>query len=77
MTVEYILSIIERIIQSNDDFSFDSNMSLTINIIEAPIGGGTPRNKVSKTRIVNWDEWYKRHCGHGGCFIRIKNRDKL
>jgi len=41
------------------------------------MGGVAPRNKASKTRIVNWDAWYKRHCRHGGCFIQIKNQDKL
>jgi len=73
MTTDYILSIIERILQSNEDFSFDERLGLTVIIVEAPMGGGTSRHKVSKTHIMNWDEWFQRHCGHGGCFIQVPN----
>lgn len=70
MTAEYVMGILEKVVQSNEDFAFDENIHLTVVIVEALRGGGN-RNKVSKTRIVNWDEWFTRHCGHGGCFIQV------
>jgi len=71
MTADHVLSIIEKIIQSNEEFSFDERLSLTILTVNAPMGAGTPRHTIAKTRLVNWDDWFKRHCGHGGCFIQV------
>jgi len=65
-----VLSVMERIQQSKESFKFDESMVMKLVIVEMPQGGKGP-HEASNTRIVNWDEWYKKHCGHGGCFLKV------
>jgi len=68
---EKILSVIERIQQSNQEFDFDQNMRMKLVIVKKPRGGEKSRYEGSTTRIVNWDDWDKKHSGHGGCFVQV------
>jgi len=70
MNADKILSVIERIQQSNEEFDFDENVRLKLVIVKNSRGGKHVW-EATTTRIVNWDEWYKKHCGHGGCFIQV------
>jgi len=70
MSGDKVLSVIERIQQSKESFKFDESMIMKLVIVEMPQGGMHPY-EASNTRIVNWDEWYKKHCGHGGCFLQV------
>jgi len=70
MCAEKILSVIERIQQSNQEFDFDQNMRMKLVIVKNP-RGGKGHNEATTTKIVNWDDWYRKHCGHGGCFVQV------
>jgi len=70
MSGDKALSVMERIQQSKESFKFDVSMVMKLVIVEMPQGGMHP-NEDSNTRIVNWDEWYKKHCGHCGCFLQV------
>jgi len=70
MSGDKVLSAMERIQQSKESFKFNESMVMKLVIVEMP-QGGKGNNEASNTRIVNWDEWYKKHCGHGGCFLQV------
>jgi len=75
MSGDRILSVMERIQQSKENFQFDQAMTMKLVIVEMP-KGGKGNNEGSNTRIVNWDAWYKKHCGHGGCFLQVLDETK-
>ncbi len=68
LTADTILSEIERVIQSNEDFILDEGLKLEITHVDMPEGGAGKRCK-----YVNTDQFLvdKR------CIIRIQNEDDL
>jgi len=65
LSAEKILSVIERIQQSNPEFQFDEDIRLKLVIVNNS-RGGKHAWEATTTRIVNWDTWFAKHCGHGG-----------
>uniref|UniRef100_A0A915I0Z3 Uncharacterized protein n=1 Tax=Romanomermis culicivorax TaxID=13658 RepID=A0A915I0Z3_ROMCU len=39
--------------------------------------GGKGQHEAAPNRIINWQQWFQKQCGHGGCFLQIKNEDNL
>jgi len=74
MTVDMILSVVERVQQSNKSFGFDNHMTMKLVVVRNPRGAG-PTFDRSTTRIVNWAEWKRRHTGHCGCFVQVPSQN--
>jgi len=76
INADRVMSIVERIVQSNEKFGFDNDILIKVVIIELPFGGGMcSRVEESRTRLINFKKWFNHHCGHGGCFVRIGSID--
>ena len=74
LSVEKLLRIIERTLQSNDDFRLDDEVTIIITRIRTPVGSGPSR----KEHRGNFKQWMKAKSGpHGGCFLHVKNEDEL
>jgi hypothetical protein len=71
MTVDNILSVIERVNQSKRTLNFDENITIRAVIVHQPQGCGGRRMK--RGRVVNIDEFIAAHSGRGGCFIKVEN----
>uniref|UniRef100_A0A915IVB3 Uncharacterized protein n=1 Tax=Romanomermis culicivorax TaxID=13658 RepID=A0A915IVB3_ROMCU len=76
VNADRILAIAERVQESNQEFRFDEDMHFKVVIVNRIEGGKGP-SEAATTRIINWQQWFQRHCGHGGCFLQIKNDDNL
>ena len=76
LSSEKILNTVEQIHQSNQDVSFDGRMQVKITRIQAPKKGKGYEHWCREHR-VHWTRWFDKHCGHGGCFIKVKNKDEL
>jgi len=74
MTVDRILSVVERIQQSKKSFDFDNHMTMKLVVARNPQGAGRGCWERTATRIVNWAEWKRRHTGHGGCFVQVNHK---
>ena len=70
LTALRILMEIKRRQQSKKNLKFDSGLRLTFQRIHLPTGG-RPAQKVA-----DWQVWFDKHCGHGGCFLKIQNQDQ-
>ena len=71
LTAEKILLLVKKIQQSKRDLNFDSGLRITLTRIRMPKGGRPA------PPAADWDAWFKKHSGHGGCFVQIKNQDNL
>ena len=68
-----VVHLIEKLIQSGVDITFDESLEILFTIIRAPNGQGNRKRKYKN----DWGGWKAAHTGHGSCFIRIQNKDNL
>ena len=73
MTIDKVLSVMERVQQSKREFEFSEAMIVKVVAVKNPSGGGKT-TATSQHKIVNFNEWFTAHSGHGGCFIQVKNK---
>ncbi len=66
-TPERILATLQKLIQSGEDLEIDSEWQLVFTTVRATRGGRPAERK------WNHRKWMEKHCGHGGCFIKIEN----
>ena len=68
LTPERFLAAVERVVQSNDQFTLDDSVSVNVVHVEMP-QGGTGR----KRDVVNLESFLRKK----DCIIQIKNKDDL
>jgi len=67
LTVDQILSLIERVVQSKNDLKFDEFMTIRAVVVQNPVGAGrTPRNTFS-----NMADHIKFHRKPGGSLTTV------
>ena len=69
LTVEKVLSCVEKVIQSNEDFRLNTTVNIDVIRVEMPQGSG----KRSKRTILNIRDYLKKK----GSVITINNKDNL
>ena len=68
LTPERFLAAVERVVQSNDQFTLDDSVNVNVVHVEMPHGGARRRRDV-----VNLQSYLNKK----QCFIQIKNKDEL
>jgi hypothetical protein len=68
LTPERFLEAVERVVQSNDQFTLDDSVSVNVVHVEMPQGAGRKRRDV-----VNLESFLRKK----DCIVQIKNKDDL
>ena len=68
LTPERFLAAVERVVQSNDQFTLDDSVSVNVVHVEMPQGAGRKRRDV-----VNLESFLRKK----DCIVQIKNKDDL
>jgi len=74
ITVDMILSLIERIAQSKIALTFGETLTINAIIVRNCVGGG---NRKCREDVANADEFIKSNSGHGRPLITVKNYCRL
>jgi hypothetical protein len=68
LTSARFLAAVERVVQSNDQFTLDDSVSVNVVHVEMPQGGTGP-----KRNVVNLESFLRKK----DCIVQIKNKDEL
>jgi hypothetical protein len=69
LTPERFLAAVERVVQSNDQFTLDDSLNVNVVHVEMPQGAGNGKRR----DVVN----LKAYLNKKGCIVQIKNNDDL
>ena len=67
ITADRLLSIWQELLQSDEELALDQRLTVEF-MRRRGIRGGRPQES-----RWNHRKWMEKHCGHGGCFIRVHN----